>query len=262
MRLKNPDGTETHYKEFGDSAAETLLLLHGIGADSRMWQPQVQKYASFGYHLLVPDFFGHGLSSKLSHIDLSDWHNQINWLLINKNVEKCTLIGVSMGGVIAQSYIVNNPYKVEKIIVADSFGELNTLQEKILGFSQVIGFRLLKILGQKFLARGMSSTYKATYAREAEEYFVQASLNLDLNQMILARKAINKIDVLEQLKCITVPALVIVGAEFGQWFIEINRKIANSLPNSEFVILKESMDPSNLVNPIEFDKQVLTFLKK
>lgn len=270
MIINNPDGTETYYKEFGsrpqncgvEGTSETLLLLHGIGADSGMWQPQVQKYASLGYHLLVPDFFGHGLSSKLSHIDLSDWHNQINWLLINKNVDKCTLIGVSMGGVIAQSYLVTNPYRVEKIIVTDSFGELSTSKEKILGLSQVIGFKLFKILGKKMLAAGMRSTYKATYARKAQDYFVQVSLDLDLNQMILARKAINKIDVLEKLKCITIPALVMVGAEFGQWFIEINRKIANSLPNSEFVILEKSIDPSNLVNPIEFDRQVLRFLKK
>ena len=83
-----------------------------------------------------------------------------------------------------------------------------------------------------------------------------------VNQMILARKAINHIDVLEKLQAITIPSLIIVGAEFGQWFIEINRKIADSLPNSEFVVLEQSMDPSNLVNPVEFDRQVLRFLKK
>ena len=102
--------------------------------------------------------------------------------------------------------------------------------------------------------------YKATYATLAQNYFEQISLNVDLNQMILARKAINRIDVLEKLKSITIPALVIVGADFGKSFIEINRKIADSFPNSEFVVLEKSIDPSNLVNPAEFDKQVLKFL--
>lgn len=206
--------------------------------------------------------FGHGLSSKLSNIDLSDWHNQISWLLENNNVEKCTLIGASMGGVIAQSFLVAHPDMVETIIIADSFGELSTFKEKMLGISAVFGFYLFKILGKNMLAKGMYTTYKATYAYVAQEYFEKVSLNVDLNQMILARKAINQIDVLDQLKSITIPALVIVGAEFGQFFIEINRKIADSLPNSEFIILEQSMDPSNLVNPVEFDKQVLRFLKK
>ena len=63
MILKNPDGTQTYYEAFGERTSETLLLLHGIGADHAMWEPQMQKYASLGYHLLVPDLFGHVLSS-------------------------------------------------------------------------------------------------------------------------------------------------------------------------------------------------------
>ncbi|MEM7554720.1 MAG: alpha/beta hydrolase [Cyanobacteria bacterium P01_A01_bin.84] len=262
MILKNPDGTETYYKRFCNPTSESLLFLHGIGADHAMWRLQIQKYASFGYDILVPDLFGHGLSSKLSHINFYDWHNQIKWLLEDSNVEKCTLIGASMGGVIAQSFVVAYPYLVEKIIITDSFGELKTLKEKMLGLSQVFGFYLFKILGNKMMAKGIRSTYKASYAREAQNYFGQASLNVDLNQIIMARKAINQINVLDKLKSITIPALVIVGADFGDSFIEINRKIADSLPNSEFVILEKSMDPSNLVNPVEFDKQVLRFLNQ
>ncbi|MDY6897862.1 MAG: alpha/beta hydrolase [Cyanobacteriota bacterium] len=213
-----------------------------------------------GYHLLVPDLFGHGFSSKLNNINLSDWNNQIIWLLEHNNVEKCTLIGASMGGVIAQSFVVAHPLMVEKIIITDSFGELSTFKEKILGFSAIVGFNLFKILGTKILSQGMRSTYKAEYARLAQDYFEKVSLNVDLHQMVLARKAINRIDVLEKLKSITIPALVIVGVDFGQSFIEINRKIADSFPNSEFVVLEKSIDPSNLVNPAEFDQQVLEFL--
>lgn len=158
MILKNPDGTITHYEKFGDKpyleqdrTSKTLLLLHGIGADHAMWEPQIQKYASLGYRVLVLDLFGHGLSSNLSNIDLSDWHNQINWLLEHNNVEKCTLIGVSMGGVIAQSFVVAHPEMVEAIIIADSFGELSTFQERMLGVSAVFGFYLFKILGKNSL---------------------------------------------------------------------------------------------------------------
>ncbi|MBE9040756.1 alpha/beta hydrolase [Oscillatoriales cyanobacterium LEGE 11467] len=262
MILKNPDNTETYYQTLGNRSAKTLVLLHGIGADCGMWQPQMKKYANRGYHLLVPDLFGHGRSSKLSHITLSDWHNQINWLLERHDIKKCTLIGVSMGGVITQSFVVNYLDKVEKAIVVDSFSELKTYKEKLLGFSAVVGFNLFKFLGKKFLSKGMELNYSQSYAQPARDYFQKVSLNLDLNQMILARKAINKIDDLEKLKSITLPTLVIVGAQLGQWFIEVNRKIANSLPNSQFVILENSIDPSNLVNPVEFDRYVLEFLQR
>lgn len=258
--VQNPDSSTTYYLELGDCSSETLLLLHGIGADHGMWQPQMQAYADAGFHVLIPDLFGHGQSSKLTTLQLSSWHNQINWLLAHLAIETCTIIGVSMGGVIAQSFVVNYPNVVTRLIVADSFGELRTPQEKLLGFSQIIGFNLFKLLGKQLLAKSICQTYRASYARIAQDYFGQVSLKADLQQLILARKAINRIDVLERLQTITVPALIIVGKDLGESFISINQKIANALPNSEFFILEQSMDPSNLVNPSGFDHQVLMFL--
>jgi len=264
----NPDGSETYFVELGVTGNTnqcphgTLLLLHGLGADHNMWQPQMQTYAREGFHLLIPDLFGHGRSSKLKTLNLSDWHNQINWLLDYKAVEQFTLIGVSMGGVIAQSFTVEYPHRVKKIIIADSFGELRTFREKLLGFSQVLGFSVFKALNNKLLASTMRSTYEANYAKAAQQYFEKISLTVDLDQIILARKAINQIDALDKLNRVTVPAIVIVGADFGQSFIAINRKIADALPNAKFVILEHSIDPSNLVNPADFNLHVLRFLKR
>ncbi|MEO1144491.1 MAG: alpha/beta hydrolase [Cyanobacteria bacterium J06638_22] len=261
MILENPDGTETYYAAIGPTDAHTLVLLHGIGADHEMWQPQLERYVAEGYRLLAPDLFGHGRSSKLTSIALADWHNQINWLLDDQGIETCTLVGASMGGVIAQSFVAQDSSRVERIVITDSFGELRTLQEKLLGLSAVLGFSLFKLLGTGMLAKGMRSTYKAAYAQQAQDYFVRVSSTLDLEQLILARKAINQINCLDDLQQLSIPALVIVGADFGQSFVEINQKIADALPNAKFVILDQSMDPSNLVKPVEFDKHVLPFLK-
>jgi hypothetical protein len=57
------------------------------------------------------------------------------------------------------------------------------------------------------------------------------------------------------------PTLVMVGDQFGESFIEINRKIAAGIKGSKFVVLSESMDPSNLVNPTAFNHQALAFLQ-
>ena len=260
MILNNPDGTQTYFEAVGDRSGKPILLLHGIGADHTMWHKQVRPYADAGYYLLMPDLFGHGCSSKLEHIDLSTWHKQLNWLLASQAVSSCYLIGVSMGGVIAQSFVTEYQAKVEKMVISDSFGELRTVKERLLGQAQLIGFYLFKVLGNRRLANTMRTAYKAAYAQEARDYFEQVSLQVDLTQMILARKAINQIDVLEKLKSVVTPTLVIVGADFGPAFIDINAKIANALPNAELVILEQAMDPSNLVNPIEFDRRVLQFL--
>ncbi len=95
----------------------------------------------------------------------------------------------------------------------------------------------------------------------AKDYSSQVALEADFDQLILARRAINRIDVVEQLRHLKTPTLVMVGDQFGQFFIEINRKIANAIQDAQFVVLKEAMDPSNLVNPASFNREVLTFLQ-
>ena len=121
---------------------------------------------------------------------------------------------------------------------------------------------MYKIFGSKLLSKSMASTYKAPFAQEEREYFVEVSLKADFDQLIFTRKAINKIDVIEKLKSLDIRSLIMVGDQFGEWFIEINRKIADVIKRSKFVILKETMDPSNLINPAAFNQEGLTFLEE
>jgi pimeloyl-ACP methyl ester carboxylesterase len=260
--IKNTDGSETFYREFGNPANEAMVLLHGIGADHNMWRPQMEEFAGNGFSVLVPDLLGHGKSSKVERLELRDWERQIGDLLRESQKERCILVGVSMGGVIAQSFAVNNPEAVGRLILSDTFGELKTFKERLLGISQVVGFRLYKMLGAKMLARGMAAAYKASFAEQARDYFREVSLDADFDQLILARKAINQIDVIERLREIDIRTLVIVGDQFGKSFIEVNRKIANAVKGSRFVVLHKAMDPSNLVNPAGFNQEVLTFLRE
>ena len=266
MIIENSDGTETFYRRYGNpepgSENEALVLLHGLGADHQMWQSQVQPFVEAGYVLIAPDLLGHGRSSRVQTLSLRDWERQIVDLLREENIERCVPIGVSMGGVIAQSFAVHHPEKVSRLILSDTFGELKTISEKAGGFAQVAGFYLFRLLGPQVLAQMMARAYKAPFAQKAQAYFRDVSKEADIDQLILARKAINQADVLEDLSTVDIPALVLVGDQFGEWFIEINRKVAEALPKSTFVILEKAMDPSNLVNPTDFNREVLTFLQE
>lgn len=262
MIIENNDGTETFYRTYGDPTDEALLLLHGLGADHRMWRPQVEPFNAAGYFLIVPDLLGHGQSSSVQTLSLRDWERQIANLLREESIERCIPIGVSMGGVIAQSFAVHHPEKVSYLILSDTFGEMKTLSEKARGFAQLAGLYLCKLLGSQVLARMMVAAYNPPFARKARAYFREVSLQADLDQLILARKAINQVDRLEDLSTIDIPSLVLVGDQFGEWFIAINRKVAEALPESTFVVLEQAMDPSNLVNPADFNQAVLSFLRE
>ena len=262
MMLKNQDGTETFYRTLGDPSDDTLVLLHGLGADHRMWEPQMGPLVEAGYRLLVPDLLGHGRSSRVDRLSLQDWQDQLVDLLDERDVERCVPVGVSMGGAIAQAFAVNHRERVNGMVLCDTFAELGTPAAKARGFSQVVAFRIMQVLGRGALARAMAAAYKEPFAHRARDYFSEVSLEADPDQLILARKAINRIDVLGELKLLDLPALVLVGDQFGTWFIETNRKVADAIEGARFTVLKESMDPSNLVSPEAFNREVLRFLSE
>lgn len=244
----------------GNRTNPAILLLHGIGADHLMWHLQMDVFANEGYFVIVPDLLGHGKTKEVSSLTLEDWNKQILHILSLYSVDRAIIVGVSMGGVIAQNFAINHENKVNQLIVCDTFCELKSIKEKMLGYSQVIGFKMFHLLGAKLLSKGMASTYKADFAHHAKEYFTSTDRVLNFRQLILARKAINKADLKGKLNNLNVPTLVIVGKAFGQNFVEINRKIAHHIPNSKFIILDKAMDPSCLTNPRRFNEAVLSFI--
>ena len=261
MIFKSENGMKTNYEIFGEKEDPAMLLLHGLGAELTSWREQIDLYPKAGFFVVIPDLYGHGKSSKTDTLELDDWNKQINDLLDYLEIQTCIIIGVSMGGVIAQYYTVKNLQKVKTMIISDSFAELKSLKEKLLGFSQIIGFKIYKVLGRKLFAKGMAAAYKPSFAEKAKTYMYDKSLVADFTQLLLARKAINKIDVVQELGQIKVPSLIIVGNQFGSMFVKINKKIADAVEGSKFVVLDNSMDPSPLVNPRDFNDTVLSFLE-
>ena len=245
----------------GNKTDPVILLLHGIGADYLMWHLQMDVFANEGYFVIIPDLLGHGKTEDVSNITLEDWNQQILNIIKFYSVNKVIIVGVSMGGVIAQNFAINHEDKINQLILSDTFCELKTLREKMLGYSQVIGFKVFKFLGSKMLSKGMASTYKADFAYHAKEYFSSSKRFLNFQQLILARKAINKADLKKKLDTLRLSSLIMVGDEFGENFVRINKKIADHIPNSKFVILDKAMDPSCLTNPQRFNKEVLSFIK-
>lgn len=262
MIIKDKDNNTTNFETYGEKNNPAILLIHGIGAEYSSWLNQIEEFKNNEYFVIAIDMYGHGSSSDLKGTNLDEWNIQILNLINHLQIKKLAICGVSMGGVIAQNFTIENTDKVSALIISDSFGELKTFNEKILGFSQIIGFKLFKILGNKIFAKGMAAAYKQEFASTARKYMYESSLNANFDQLLKSRIAINKTNSLEELSKIKIPALVTVGDSFGESFVKINKKISEAIPDSRFVVIKNSMDPSPLVNPTEFNGEVISFLNK
>ncbi len=258
MFIKTQSGIKINVKTYGDENNPAIVLVHGLGGDYEMFSPQIEKYKNNGLFLIVPDMRGHGESSKVEKLKLDDFTYDIKEILDHLNIEKAIILGISMGGVIALQFAVDYSDRVKKLIVADSFGELDSKIGSLIGDMELFGFKVFKFLPKKIAGKLFASAYQDV-SEKTEDYFEEKNMEVDYEQINLARKAMNKIDILKDLENVQIPSLVIVGDQVDV-MIKASKKIANSLKNSKLVIIKDSKDPSSLVSPEEFNTEVLEFI--
>ena len=100
--------TTLSYQIWGDGAA--IVLLHGFAEDHTVWHKQIE-YLSEDYKVITIDLFGTGNSKHLNKpvVEIADYAAAIKQIVDEEQIEKCILLGHSMGGYIALSYCDQYP---------------------------------------------------------------------------------------------------------------------------------------------------------
>lgn len=103
-----------------DAALPCVVFLHGAANDHSVWTLQSRWFAHHGFAVLCPDLPGHGRSSGplLANIEaMADWV----WALLDAaGIEKATLVGHSLGSLIALEATARQAQRVTKIALVGS----------------------------------------------------------------------------------------------------------------------------------------------
>ena len=97
------------YRSEGEGEGQPILLLHGFMEDGSIWDRQVD-YLKRGFRLLIPDLPGSGGSSLLpGETSMEDMADYVKAILDAEGIERCVMIGHSMGGYIALAFAEKFP---------------------------------------------------------------------------------------------------------------------------------------------------------
>ncbi|RPD50539.1 alpha/beta fold hydrolase [Paracnuella aquatica] len=97
----NISGVPLFYRTAGEGPA--VVLLHGFGETGIIWNDQVSALS--GYRLIVPDLPGSGQSAMIGDMSMEGLATAVHGLLQELGIERCVLIGHSMGGYIALAFL-------------------------------------------------------------------------------------------------------------------------------------------------------------
>ncbi len=149
MHFQSFDGLDLWYETYGDPGGTPLALIHGIGADHAMWAPQIESLPGEGYFLVVPDLRGHGASAVPADFRIADCARDIHDLLDELHIPQAHLVGVSLGGMIAQQFGLQTPEQAASLTIVDSLSGATRPVER---FNASLAAFLLKFFPARFQA--------------------------------------------------------------------------------------------------------------
>ncbi len=110
--LKSKSGIDWHYDIEGEG--DNLLFIHGWGVNKKIWRQQLKYFSKF-YRVMSVDLPGHGKSSW-EKIELKEIAEDLKHLLGQMKFDDITIIGSSLGGLIALKFYELFPEEVQRMI--------------------------------------------------------------------------------------------------------------------------------------------------
>lgn len=238
-----------------------LVLVHGHPFDHTMWNPQIEAFSG-GRRVLAPDLRGYGASPAAlgaATTPLSQFAQDIEELLDEAEVESCVLAGLSMGGQIVMECCARFPERVRGVVLADTFPTPETPQGRL----------ARNATADRLLAEGMRGYADEVLAKMVAPY-ADADVKAHVHRMMTAtdprgaaaalRGRAQRPDYRPLLAGLTVPALVVVGADDEFTPVSDAEAMHTALPDSTLHVIEHAAHMPNLERPAEFNKALADFL--
>ena len=235
--LDRDDGARINYQTFGPAnggkGSTPLLLTHGFSASSEMWEPNV-KALSAARPLITWDIRGHGqsdagddqarYSADASVADMAA-------LLDASGIDRAVIGGQSLGGFLSLQFWLEHPDRVAGLVLCDTGPGYRRDEARRQWNNQAIAW-----------ADRLERDSNPGMARAGRGILTQRDAR-----------------VIDALPTITIPALVLVGAQ-DQDYLGAGEYMATKLPRAVHAVIPDAGHASNVDQPDLFNQQVLAFL--
>lgn len=203
-----PTSAELHYfahiPEDEKNNRLPVILIHGAGGNHLSWPPQIRRLA--GETIYALDLPGHGQSAGTGRQSIEAYADDVNLFMQLLKIRSAVIVGISMGSAVALTLALKYPKKVKALALLGSGPKLRVAQT------------VLETAGNPNTFESAVDTINSNcFSAETQPNLIQLSKQsmLKIRPPVLLGDflACNEFNVLDQLEKITIPAIIICGAE-------------------------------------------------
>ena len=259
MKAVRANGVVLHVEEQGPKDAPALVFANSLGTDLRVWQT-VLPLLPDRWRLVRYDKRGHGLSECPSAPwSIEDHGRDLADLLDRLGVKRAVIVGLSVGGMIAQALAAARPDLVMGLVLCDSahrIGSAETWNARI----EAIRQGGIAAVADAVLERWFSAGFRA--ARPNELAVWRAMLTrMPVEGYVGTCEAIRDADLTETAAGLDLPAVCVVGGEDRATPPDLVRSAAD-LIGAEFVEIEGAAHLPSVETPARLAEIVASFLKE
>ncbi|HDS01806.1 MAG TPA: alpha/beta hydrolase [candidate division Zixibacteria bacterium] len=261
----------------------TVLLFHGKNFFGAYWEKTIEFLSNQGYRVIVPDQIGFGKSSKPNiHYSFHRLAENTRKLLEVLGVDKVSLVGHSMGGMLAVRFSLMYPETVSKLILENPIG-LEDYRLKVPYTPVESAYENILNYTEDGL-RDYHRTYYVDWKDEYDEYVMvhyRWTLGGEYPRLAMASaltfEMVYTQPVVYELPRLEMPTLLVIGQEdrttlgrgtvepevlatLGQ-YPELGKKAAAMIPDSKLVELENVGHIPHFEATERFHDEIIEFLK-
>ncbi|MEJ5225965.1 MAG: alpha/beta fold hydrolase [Anaerolineales bacterium] len=252
---------DIHFLDPNSQGSPAVLLLHGLGANSQSWAMQFDALSEAGMRPLAVDVPGFGQSPY----DGSGWHlpriaADLAALVRKLDVGPVHVVGLSMGGVIAQQFALDFPNLTRKLVLVNTFAVLRpkTLSGWVYFLSRSILIHTFGLCKQADLVA--RRVFPHPHQDALRQMYIQQVMQADPRAYRAAMRALGFCNLTPRLPELRLPVLVITGANDITVPPDRQRQLAEAIPGARQVIIQGAGHAVSVEQAGEFNQVLIAFL--
>lgn len=217
-------------------SGDPLVLIMGLNAPGAAWQPHIDQWAR-RFECLAVDNRGAGSSpappGPYSTLEMADDYAK---LIMKLGLVGCRVVGISMGGAIAQELALRHPELVSRLALVATWSRPDPYLASVLD-----AISLVRGAGDsaEFTALLQTLIWTPVWFRQHHQDLLEAQkepLAVGPDALAAQVAACRSHDAFARLGQIRVPTLVTAGAVDRFVPIELSREIAETIPSADFEV--------------------------